>query len=49
MSENCKLIVILPIYSQSGAIWKPNSRCMDCKTFIFINSNLLWYKNYKQN
>ena len=31
-----------PIY---GAIWKADSRCMVCKTYIFIRCNLLSYKN----
>ena len=33
-----------PIYGQFGAIWKPNSGRIVCKTYIFINSNLLSYK-----
>ena len=37
-------IVIFPIYSQFGAIWKPDSRCIVYKTYIVINSNLLSYK-----
>ena len=45
MSENCDVIVIFPIYSQFGAIWKPDSGRIVCKTYIFINSNLLSYKN----
>ena len=49
MSENCDVIVIFPIFDQFGAIPKPDSRCMVCKTYIFINSNLLAYENWKQN
>ena len=42
---NCDVIVIFPIYGQSGAILKPDSGRIVCKTYIFINSNLLTYKN----
>ena len=49
MSENCDVIVIFPIFGQFGAIQKPDSRCTVCKTYIFINSNLLSYKYWKQN
>ena len=49
MSGSCDVIVIFPIYSQFGAIWMSDSRCIVCKTYIFINSNLLSYKNWKQN
>ena len=49
MSTNCDVIVIFPIYGQFGAIWKPNSGRKVCETYIFINSNLLSYKNWKQN
>ena len=49
MSEKCELIEIFPIYTQFGAILKPDSRCIVCKTYIFINGNILSYKNWKQN
>ena len=49
MSENSDIIAIFPIYGQFGAIWKPDSGRIVCKTYIFINSNLLSYKNWKQN
>ena len=49
ISENCDVIAIFPIYSEFGAICKTNSRCIVCKTYILINSNLLSYKNWKQN
>ena len=49
MSENCNIIAIFPIYGQLGAIRKPDSGRIVCKTYIFINSNLLSYKNWKQN
>ena len=45
MSANCDVTVIFPIYGQFGAIQKPNSRSIVCKTYIFINSYLLSYKN----
>ena len=45
MSPNCYLIVIFSIYGQFGAIRKPDSGRIVCKTYIFINSNLLSYKN----
>ena len=41
MSANYDVIVIFPIYGQFGAIWKPDSRRIACKTYIFNNSNLL--------
>ena len=45
MSENGDVIVVFPIYGQFGAIWKPDSGRIVCKTYFFINSNLLSYKN----
>ena len=45
MLTNCDVIVIFPIYDQFGAISKPDSGCIVCKTCIFINSNFLSYKN----
>ena len=45
MSENCDVIAIFPIFDQFGAIWKPDSGRIVYKTYIFINSNLLSYKN----
>ena len=49
MSKNCDVIVIFPSYGRFGAIPKPDSGRMICKTFIFVNSNFLFYKNFKQN
>ena len=49
MSANWDIIVIFLIYGQFGAIWKSDSGCIVCKFYIFINSNLLSYKNWKQN
>ena len=47
MLGNCDVIAIFPIYSQFGAIRKPDSGRIVYKTSI--NSNLLSYKNWKQN
>ena len=49
MSINCNVIFIFLIYDQSGVIWKTVSARIVCKTYIFIKSNLLCYKNWKQN
>ena len=46
--ENCDVIAVFPIYGQYGAIRKPDSGQIVCKTYIFINSNLLHYKNWKK-
>ena len=48
MPENCYVIVNFTIYGQFGAVGKPNSRCMICKTYIFIQGNLLSYKNWNR-
>ena len=45
MSENDDVIVNFSIYDQFGAIWKPDSRCRICKTYVFINSNLTKTEN----
>ena len=45
MSKNCDVIAISSIYSQLGAIWKPDSGRAVCKIYIFITSNLFSYKN----
>ena len=44
MSKNCDDIVMFSIYGQFGAIRKPDSRRIVCKTYVFITSNLLSYK-----
>ena len=49
MSAYCDIIVFFLIYGQFVAIQKPDSKCMVYKTYIFINSNLLSYKTWKQN
>ena len=48
MSGNCDVIVVFPIYGQFGVIGKPDSGRKICKFCIFINSNLLSYKNWKK-
>ena len=45
MSKNCDVIAIFPIYGEFGAIWKPDSGHIVCKTYVFINSNIISYKN----
>ena len=49
MSTNSDVISIFLDNSQFGAIQKPASRRMVCKTYILINSSHLSYKNWKQN
>ena len=44
MSVNCD-IVVSPIYGQFGAIRKSGSGRIVCKSYIFMNSNLLSHKN----
>ena len=44
MLANCDFIVIFLIYGQFEAIWKPDFGWMVCKTYIFININVLSYK-----
>ena len=49
MPTNCDVIFIFAIYDQFGPIRKPDSARIACRSYIFINSNLLSYKNWKQN
>ena len=42
---NCDVNVVFPIYGQFGAIQKSDFGYIVCKTYIFIDSNLLSYKN----
>ena len=49
LSKNCDVVAIFSISGQFGAFWKLDSGRIVCKTCIFINSNLLSYKNSKQN
>ena len=44
VSPNCHVNVIFSIYGQFGAIRKPDSRRTVCKSYMFIKSNLLFYK-----
>ena len=43
------VIVFFLIYGWFEAIRKLDSRHMVCDSYIFINNNLLPYKNWKQN
>ena len=45
LSANCNLIVIFLLYGQFGAVRKPDSGRRDCKNYVFVNSNLLSYRN----
>ena len=45
MLTNCDVIVIFLIFGQFGAIQKPDSGRIVCKTYIFIKSNLLSCKS----
>ena len=49
MSTNCDVIVISLINGQFWAVQKSNSGRVVCNTDIFLNSNLLSYKNWKLN
>ena len=49
ISTNFEVIVIFPIYGQFGSIQKQDSGRMVCKTYIFINSNLLKLKTELKN
>ena len=49
MLVNSDVIVIFPIYDQFEAIRKADTGRIAYKAYIFINSNLLPYKNWKQN
>ena len=49
MSENYDVIMIFRIFGQFGAIRRPDSGHRVCKSYAFSNTNLLPYKNWKQN
>ena len=49
MSEIRDAVAIFQIYGQFAAIWKLDSKRIVCKTYIFINSNFLFNKNWNQN
>ena len=42
---NWDVVIAFPIYAQLGAILKPDSGRMVCKTYVFISSTLSSYKN----
>ena len=46
---NCDVIIFFTVYGQFGTIRNPDSVLIVYKTYIFINRNLLCYKNVKQN
>ena len=46
-SAKCDVIIIFLIYGQFGAIWKLDSGCIVCKTYIFIKNNLCLTKTEK--
>ena len=43
MLANWDVIVIFPVYGQFGAILKPDSGRIICKTYIFIKSNPFYF------
>ena len=47
--ENCDVISNFLIYGQFRAILKLDSRGIVCKFYIYIKSNFLFYKNWRQN
>ena len=49
LSANFDVTVIFPIYGWLGTVWKLDSRYMFCSSYIFINYNLLSYKNRNEN
>ena len=49
MLASCGVIAIFWIYGQFRAMQKLDFGRMVCNTYIVINSNLLFYKNWKQN
>ena len=50
MLANYYVIVTFPTYGQFGAIWKPDTGCIVCKTYIFFySSNLLSSKTQLKN
>ena len=51
MDYFCQQIVtsfFSPLYGQFRVIRKPDSGCLVCKIYIFINSSFLSYKNWKK-
>ena len=47
MPENCVVNAFFLIYDKFGEIQKPDFGRIVCKTFNFVNSDLLFYKNCK--
>ena len=45
ISENCDVIINFPIFGHLGPIRNPDSEHRVCKIYLFINNNLLSYKN----
>ena len=41
-NDKCDIIVIFPIYGQFGAMQKPDSGCIVCKTYFVINSKTFY-------
>ena len=49
MSEHLCVITNFLIFVQFGAVRRPDPRHRVCKSYVFSNSNLISYKNWKQN
>ena len=49
MSANYDAIIIFLIYGPFGAIQKMDFRHIVCNSYVFVYSNLLFYKNWKQD
>ena len=49
MSTNYDVIVVFWIFGQFGAVQRSDSGHRVCKSYVFSNSNLLSYENWKQN
>ena len=45
MFGNYDVIVIFPNFGQFAAAWKPDSGHIVYEAYVFINGNLLSYKN----
>ena len=48
MSKNYEVVVIFPIYSQFGAIRKPDCQRIFYKTYIYINRTFYLTKTEKR-
>ena len=49
MAENCNVIFIFQIFDQFGVVPRLDSGRRVCKSYVFSNNNLLYYKKLKQN